>query len=407
MLTFFRIAWRNAFRNRRRTIIIVTAVGIGVFGLLATAALYNGMLDEMISSVIRSHIGHIQIHRLGFNDNPVIESSMDPGPEFFSRLDEHPRVEAWAPRIRVNGLITNPEHSTGVQINGIDPKREGGITIIRDAVVEGNYLEDGGGSVLVGQTLAEDFEIKLGSKIVLMAQDRNQDIGSAAFRVGGIFRTGMSDFDRTQVYLALEAAQELLALGPEISEVVLLARRTDDIDELAASLKAEIDPKRYEVLSWKEIMPILVTMVKLFHQSLYVIYTIIFIAVALGIINTMLMIILERTREFGILLAMGIRPAGIVAMVVMEVIGIGIMALAAGNVLGIGLTGVLGTVGIDLSYFSEGMEYWRLGNVIYPRLGPGDVLEVNALTLLIASLVTLYPAARAARLHPAVALRHH
>ena len=407
MITLFRIAWRNAFRNKRRTVIIVTAVGIGVFGLLATAALYNGMLDGMISSVIRSQIGHVQVHRAGFNENPVIELSMDPVPELLRWLDDRSDIAAWAPRVRVSGLVTNPEHSTGVQINGVDPSREGGVTIIKESLAEGTYLQEDRGTVLVGKTLAEDFGLTLGNKVVLMAQDRNQDIGSGAFRVEGIFQTGMSDFDRTQVFITIPAAQELLALGSQISEVVIIASGGERVDTLVGMLRTLLDPERFEVLSWQEVMPILMVMVKLFHQSLYLIYLIIFIAVALGVINTMVMIILERTREFGILLAMGIRPSGVVFMVVLEAIGIGLMALAAGNLIGIVLAWILGSAGIDLSYFSEGMEYWRIGRVIYPRLGLGDLLQVDILTLFIAALVTLYPAFRAARLHPAVALRHH
>ncbi len=406
MRTLFKIAWRNIWRNTRRTVILVLAIGIGLMGIIITEAFTNGIENKMVENVIGSSLGHIQIHAKGFEENPVVERSMSDSPELLRILDTHPGINKYSRRIRAMGLISNPEHSGGVMIVGIAPSRELNITYIKDSIVDGRYLREGdSGRIIVGKKLADEFELELGSKVVLMAQDLEKDIASGAYRVTGIYRTESSEFDRATAFIALSDARELLALGERLSEIAMVVNDLERVDLVAEGLRKKVDSD-IEVHTWKEIEPLLVRIVELYGQFTYIVYLIVFVAMAFGIINTMLMVIFERVKEMGVMMALGTRPLQIVLLVILETVCIGILGLCLGDLLGYLFLGIFHN-GMDLSFLAEGMEHWGLGHIIFPSFGLNDLLIANVSTLFIAILISIYPAIRAARFRPVEALRHH
>lgn len=406
MGTLFKIAWRNIWRNTRRTVILVLAIGIGLMGIIMTEAFMNGMKNNMVENIIRSSLGHIQIYAKGFKENPVVERSMSDSPELLSILDTHPGINKYSRRIRTMGLISNPEHSRGVMIVGIEPSREPHITYIKDSIVDGSYLRKrDSGKIIVGKKLADEFELELGSKVVLMAQDLEKDIASGAYRVAGIYRTDSGEFDKATVFITLSNARGLLSLGERLSKIVIVVNDLERLDLVAEGLRTKLDSD-IEVHTWKEIEPILVRIVELYGQFTYIVYLIVFVAMAFGIINTMLMVIFERVREMGVMMALGTRPFQIVLLVIIETVCIGIVGLCVGDLLGYFFLGIFHN-GMDLSFLAEGMEYWGMGHIIFPSLGLNDLLVANVSTLFITILISIYPAIRAARFRPVEALRHH
>lgn len=406
MGTLFKIAWRNIWRNTRRTVILVLAIAIGLMGIIVSEAFMNGMENNMVETIIRSSLGHIQIYAKGFDENPVVENSMSDSPELLSILATHPGIKNYSRRIRVMGLISNPEHSRGVMIVGVEPSREPHITYIKDSIVEGRYLRgEDSGKIIVGKKLADEFELELGSKVVLMAQDLEKDIASGAYRVTGMFRTDSSEFDKAMVFITLPDARKLLSLGERISKIAIIVNDQELLDLVAEGLRTKLE-STLEVHTWKEIEPILVRIVELYGQFTYIVYLIVFVAMAFGIINTMLMVIFERVREMGVMMALGIRPIQIVLLVILETVCIGIVGLCVGNLIGFIFLGIFHN-GMDLSFLAEGMEYWGMGHIIFPSIGLDDLLIANVSTIVTAILVSIYPAIRAARFRPVEALRHH
>ncbi|UCD85120.1 MAG: ABC transporter permease [Deltaproteobacteria bacterium] len=406
MGTLFKIAWRNIWRNTRRTVILVLAIGIGLMGIIVTEAFMNGMENNMVQNIIRSSLGHIQIYAKGFDENPVVERSMGDSPELLTILDNHPGIKNYSRRIRAMGLISNPEHSRGVMIVGIEPSREPHITYIEHSIVDGRYLREGDtGRLIVGKKLADEFELELGSKVVLMAQDLEKDIASGAYRVVGIFRTDSSEFDKATVFITLPDARKLLSLSEQISKIVIVVNDLRQLVAVAGGLRTKLE---FDLMvhTWEEIEPVLVRIVELYGQFTYIVYLIVFVAMAFGIINTMLMVIFERVREMGVMMALGIRPIQIVLLVILETVCIGIVGLCLGNLLGAFFLGIFHN-GMDLSFLAEGMEYWGMSHIIFPSIGLDNLLIANLSTIVTAIIISIYPAIRAARFRPVEALRHH
>lgn len=401
-----RMAWRNIWRNRRRTILLVCAMSAGLVGVLFMVGLMNGWLQEMVNSSVRTYEGHVKILGRGYHDNPIIEHSMDPWPALQAALDEDPRVRAWARRVVVPALLSTPTHSTVVNIIAVDPAKEALVSTARDAVSEGAFLSAARpNQVLVGRRLAEKAGLDVGKKLVLMSQQWGGDLGSAAFRVSGLFESGMGGFDESHVYILLADAQRMLNLGDRLTELVVMCKDIEQSETLAADLAQLKGDAPVEVLSWKERMPLVVQYIELSDRFVLPYYAVFYIAMAFGIVNTMSMAIGERTYELGVMMALGMKRHRIVLLLLLEAVMVAIVAGLAGLALGGLLLGWLGTKGMDLSAFAEGMDYVGVGRVIYPELGP--VAAACAVTAMFATAIvfSLIPAVRAARLVPVRALR--
>lgn len=370
-------------------------------------ALDRGMIDQMVRNAIATLTGDIQIHHDGYRSDPVIENSIADPKDVHNALARHlPEGSFWTARVRVNAIVSNARYSTGVTLVGIDPESEARVSFIKTAVVDGHYLaSDDTTGILVGRALVDKFETKVGHKLVLMSQDTEREIASRAFRITGTFRAELEATERQFVFVNKAAAQEMLKAGNGISEVSLFLPDHETVDMVRDKLKASLPPA-YEVETWRELLPIITAYLSIMDSWIFIWYLVVFIAMGFGIVNTMLMAVFERIREFGLLTALGMKPWWIIKGVLLEAFFLLIMGMAVGNAFGFASVFILNRTGIDLSALGAGAEYVGLPRVIYPMVYIQDVITANVVVFVLGLLITIYPAAKASRFTPVEALAH-
>ncbi len=405
---YFSLAWRNIWRNPRRTAVILVAVIIGVWSMIFLGSLMRGMINEIIENGIATLTGHIQIQHTGYYNDPVVENSiMDPDAAEKAVRAVCPEGTLWTPRIIVGGVASNARHSGGIKLVGIDPEREARVSFItHQAVKEGKYLEaDDKYGILIGKALADKYETRLGQKIILMSQDTTKQIASRAFTIRGIYRAGMQDTEKTYVFVTLPAAQNMLKLGKGISEVAMTLPDITKVDGVTKELKNRLPGKTYVVMDWKELMPLLKAYLSMTMMFTYIWNVVVFIAMGFGIINTTLMAVYERMREFGLLKALGMRPILIIKEVLAESFCLLVLGIVLGNLFGFFSVFLLKHMGgINLSSLTAGSEYWGMPQILMPALKAQDVLFANGIVFFLGILVCIYPAIKAARFTPVEAM---
>ncbi len=384
------------------------AVIIGVWSMIFMGAFHRGMMNQMVENGIATLTGHIQVHQAGYRNDPAIENSMAEPEVVQTTLESRlPPGTRWTARIRVGAIASNARHSGGVTLVGIDPAREARISFIGQAVTQGRYLgPDDEHGILVGKALADKFETKLGRKLVLMSQDSDREIGSKAFRIVGIFRAEMEATEKQFAFVTLRAAQHMLKVENGISEVSIVMPNRHEVELVAEDLRDALPPSTYEVHSWRELLPLVNAYLSLFDTFIFIWFLVVFIAMGFGIVNTTLMAVFERIREFGLLKALGMKPWWIVRGVLTESFLLLVMGTAAGNILSFLSVFALSGSGIDLSSFAAGAEFAGISRVIYPAIHPKDVVMANLVVFILGLFVSVYPAAKAARFTPVEALAH-
>ena len=404
---YFQLGWRNIWRNPRRTAVILLAVIIGVWSMIFLGALMRGMLEDMVENGISTMTGDIQVHHKGYRDDPVIENSMtDPKVVETTLNNVLPIGALWTPRVRVNAIASNARHSVAVTLVGIDPAREAKVSFIGEAVNKGRFLKpDDKFGIIVGKALLDKFETKLDRKVVLMSQDTSREIASRAFRIIGVFRAEMESTEKQFAFVTMPAAQQMLKLKNAISEVSIILPDHKDANQVTASLRDAL-PSTYEVHTWRELLPILNAYLEIFNGFTFLWYVVVFVAMGFGIVNTTLMAVFERIREFGLLKALGMKPWWIIKEVLTESFFLLVMGMAIGNILGFLSIFALSESGIDLSALAAGAEFAGMSRVIYPAISGRDVIMANLVVFILGLLVSIYPAVKAARFTPVEALAH-
>ncbi len=397
------LAWRNLWRHRRRTFLILFAFALGVWSMVVLAAISRGSLEQQLTNGILNLTGHIQIHAPGFRDDPVIEHRLAPPEAALGAALAAPEVSAWAARVRVPAVVASERESAGVTLVGIEPQRERGLSFIPGAITDGRYLsapDDEG--LLLGRKLAERLETGLGRRVVVMSQDVDNQVADRGFRVVGIFDTQPQQMEEAYVFVGRATAQALLRMGEAVTEIAVMTTDRDRLEAPLARITAAAGAQR-EVVPWTVAEPLLVLTQRLTDVILIIWYVIVFAAMSFGLINTLLMAVFERTREFGMFQALGMPPAHIIGQVLLESLMLLALALAVGNLAAWGTIAAL-QGGIDLSAVAEGMELLGVAPVIYPAWSAGDLLAANVLVFVLGVLASLYPAWRAARHVPVEAL---
>ncbi len=398
-----RMAWRNIWRNPRRTAVVLSAISIGIAGCIMAMAINLGMMSGMVDTAIRGGLAHLQIHGAGWDKNPELEIRlMDGGARIAEVLDAIAEIEAWAPRLRAEGLAASPHASVGVAILGVNPTREKGVSIAADSLVAGEWLNTPR-RVVLGHKLATRLAADVGGKIVISVKDLAGELTGRAFRIAGRVRSGSPELDDGVVLMRLEDAQELVGMGEAITEIALVTSDRERVNTIQEKIQAALGAGP-EVRTWKQLEPLLVYMIESMDSMAWIIYAAVFVAMAFGIANVLLMAVFERTREIGMMRAIGMSSGRVVVMVVLEssfVTAIGLILGLALALLGIWSIGD----GIDISRWGGSLDEYGLETVLRPLLRRGDLIAPVLIGTIAAVISSLWPAIRAGRARPADALR--
>lgn len=405
MGVFLKIAWRNVTRNRYRSLITIASITIGFASLIFIRAFVDGAHYQMVDNYTGLVSGHIQIHRDGFHKKMGLQRSIRSPQSIIDAIGDISAIEAYAGRVKEYALISSAEHSSGVLLMGIDPDRERSITDLHRRVPEGTFPANDA-QIVIGKDLADLLNVSIGDKIVVIAQAYDGSLASAAYRVSGLLDTGAEELDKGLALITLGASQELFVLGNMVSEIAIKTGSHENVGAVTDSLRDRLDTDTFEILPWQEISPILVQWIEFDVTFINVLLLIVLMVIATGILNTLLMGILERVREFGIMLALGTKRSQILLMIALESILLGAVGITCGLVIGTTLSYYFGVHGIDLSAFSTAMNDYYTGSVIFTRISLGYVIVYGVTMLLTSIIVSIYPAWRAASLKPVDAIRH-
>lgn len=405
-MTILRIAWRNLWRNPRRTGITVFSMSFGLTMMIVAYALMDGMYGQMVQFATVLGTGHIQIHKPGYLDNRSLYETIDK-PEAVLRVVDSAN-EGWAaPRSYATALVSSGPQSAGGYIWGIDPSRERRVTDFQHHLESGVFLSEGGrGKVVLGHNLAKTLSVGPGDEVVLLAQAADGSLGNAIYTVSGVLQSIGETIDRTGVLMDIRDMDDLMVLHGKIHEVAVRLARPDRLAEALSRFKTLMAPMGLEVKSWRELLPGLSEVLKLSSTSTTIVLFIIFAVASLGIVNTQLMALFERTREIGVMRALGLGPIPVAAIVFLETIFMTIISAVAGGVGGALWSWYLEVHGWDISNFGGSFAY--AGVTFDPHLRASltltAVVQSVEIMLVVSMLATIYPLFKAARITPATAV---
>jgi putative ABC transport system permease protein len=401
-----KLSWKNIWRNPIRSTVVICAVLIGTWAGIFISAFSGGMVQQYLQNELNTFTSHIQIHDPAYRDEHLPEHDIAHPDQVMRTIRSQSFVTAVTAHTMVEGLAMSPANSYGVAINGIQPQQESTVTDVHTYIKEGNYLsEDQRRPILVGRGLAKKLNLRLRSKVVLNFQNLDQTITGGAFRVAGIFKTANSTFDETNVFVLADDLREHLG-APDSALVQELLIKTDNYknaDSYADSLSAMFP--QLSVRSWSKIAPHLSYADSMMDLTLYIFIGILILALTLGIINTMLMAVMERSQELGMLMAVGMNRKQIFSMILTETFYLNFVGAPIGLFLGWLTVYYTGTYGIDLSAFSEGLTAYGISTVIYPALKSSYYWNITLMIAVAAILAALYPAYKALSLKPVEAIR--
>ncbi|MFQ6082999.1 MAG: ABC transporter permease [Candidatus Aminicenantia bacterium] len=399
----FRLAWRNIWRNKRRTWILISAISIGYFSLFIYMTVTEGAIRQVVENIIDSGTGHIQIHKAGYLSDPEVKKSIK-NPDEILKILNFNEIDMVTKRVNLQGVIYSPEETSPVRAIGGIPEKEKKLTKFTEYIVKGKFPEKEK-EILIGSELEEILKVDLDDKVVLSCADKDGEISSFAFRVSGIFKSPSMEVNKFMVLTHITAAEKIAGYKNEANEIVIRLKNDKSLKEVLERTKKLIGSE-YEVLSWEEIYPLIKYEFEIFREMVLLFGLIIFLGAVFGIMNVFYMSLFERMKEFGVLRAIGMKPLKLAKLIFAEGFLIGLISIGIGFFLGLILNTYLSVKGLNLSAFSKSLEIWGSGSIIYPYANFQTIIE---LTLLIMGLVifsVIFPARKAVKIIITEALRY-
>jgi ABC-type lipoprotein release transport system permease subunit len=408
MQLYLRLAWRNIWRHRRRTIIIVIAMGMTMALMMWYDGLMNGFTDAIYGNAVKVLGGNIQVHAAGYraqaSSTPLLPLT-DPQ-AVIKAAEANPLTLGATQRINTGGLVTSREGAFSVGITGIEPEKELSVNIIGQNVKAGRNLTSSDmDNILIGKGLADAMSVQVGDRITLVGRAQHDQMRQRTMTVIGIYDLGIPDLEKQTVYISLGEAQSLYDLPGQSTEVAIFLKQLGEENAVINSMKPVLPG--YEVESFEANYPDLASAIN-GKNSVMDIFSVIIIGIAgVGILNLLLMAVYERTREIGMLGAMGLKPAQISLLFMLEGIMIGLVGIAVGIVLGLTINGILMKVGLDFSSLTQAASYMALmKGRAYPTWGTEKLVMRASVVAIISVLASLIPAIEAGRREPAEALHY-
>lgn len=409
------MAWRNTWRNTTRSLVVIIAVILGIWAAMFMTGFATGMSRSYINNAIQNALSHLQIHEPDFLRDRSVKHLIPNLEEVHRIIVQQPGVHSVSRRTVVNAMISSGQATRGITIKGVDPIAEAALSDLSEKVIEGSYFEEGRkNQILISRKLSEKLKVRIRSKLVLTFQDLSGTITAGAFRISGIFESGNTPFDEANVFvrqtdlnlLLIPAGQAATVIDDPTNiahEIAIMLEQPGRIEAVEEVLQAALPG--LQVDTYREIAPDL----QLYEsqiQNISLIYlAVIMLALIFGIVNTMLMAVLDRIRELGMLMAIGMNKLRVFLMIVMETILLCLIGAPVGLLLGFLTVRYLGSYGIDLSAFSNSLQMYGLSERVYFELEPVVYYQVPLTVMLTALLAALYPAFKAIRLRPVEAIR--
>jgi len=401
------LAWKNIWRNKIRSGIVMTSISIGLFGGLFICGLSRGIIEQRIQSAIENEVSNIQIHHPRFLLEKDLEDTIPGAYSIINTLRNEPEIKAVSSRIKITGMAQTAAKATGINIMGIDPEAEKKVTGLYTFMMDsmGTFFgSERKNAIVIGKKLAELLKVKLNSKIILTIQTDSGEITQAAFKITGIFKTYNSAFDQSTVIVRQKDLSEAIGFKSFRSHEIAIALYHDSCSRTIIN-KTTSRFSGLSILPWRKILPELGLMADSTNIILYIIMVIILIALCFGIINTMMMAVLERTRELGMLMAIGMSRYRVFRMIVLETIFLSVTGAFIGLIVSAGIINYYDHVGFDLSLFASGLGKIGFNAIVHPQLDLAFYAGITVLVVILGILSSLIPAWKALKLNPVEAIR--
>lgn len=399
------ISWKNIWRNKVRSGVVLSAITLGLTAGIFSSAFFTGMVNQRVEQAISNEISHIQIHYKDFRETTELKYYITGSSEKADSIEKIPHVKGVSKRIVIYSMVASAETAAGVKITGVVPEDESKVTGLHGKMIAGAYFEGvKRNPVVIGKKLAEKLKVKVRSKVVITFQDLDKNITGGSFRVAGIFETANTGFDENNIYVRFSDLARLTDMPEDAChEIAILI--DDNKQTLAVDNRVKKMFPGLEVLNWKEISPEMSYLTEMMDLYNYIFIVIILFALLFGIINTMLMVVLERRKELGMLLAIGMSRVRVFMMIMLETV----LLSLTGGVLGIILGGLVseffGKHPINLSRWAEGYSQLGYDTVVYTHIESGNFVVIAVMVVITGIIAALYPAYKALKYDPAEALR--
>jgi ABC-type lipoprotein release transport system permease subunit len=408
MRLYLRLAWRNLWRHSRRTLIVAVAMALGLGLMMLYDGLIGGFDQAIYGNAIKVLGGNIQIHAEGYRtelgENPLL-----PLPDDQAAVQaalSQPLVQSASRRINTGGMVTSAEGAFGVNIIGIEPEKEVEVNLAAKHVIVGRYLNpDDEDVIFIGKGLADVMDVTVGDRITMVGRSTHDQMRQRTMTVVGIYDLGMPDLEKSTVYISLAEAQALFDLTGQSTEVAIVLKQLGQEPKVIAAIQPMLPG--YEIDTWRDNYPELLAAITTKNGVMNIFSVIILLIAGIGILNLLLMAVYERTREIGLLGALGLKPRQISLLFILEGTMMGLVGVAAGILVGLLFNGILRQVGLDFSAMSSATEYMALiSGRVYPSWGVEKLVSRSLTVAIISALAALIPAREAASREPAEALHH-
>lgn len=399
----FKISWRNIWRNPLRSLVVMGSIMVGTWAIIFLLSFSYGIVKSYVNNAIRIETSHIQVHNPAFREDQEVTYLLPNAEEKLSTINANENVKAATVRTVINAMLVAPKGTRGVIAKGINETEEPKVTAIDQQIAEGTYFGKGKNQVLIGKDLAQKLGLKLRKKIVLQFQNLEGDITAGAFRIVGLIDSGNKMRDDGTVFVRRSDLNRLIGQADAAHELAIYLNDVKQVLPTTNTLQANYPEDLVE--SYTEISPDIKLYETQIGASFTIFVAIFMLALIFGIINTMLMAVLERTRELGMLMSVGMNKGKVFAMIVLETIMLGIISAIAGMILGWATIQYFTDAGIDLSSWASGLKQFGMSTIIYPSLEGSFYFKLALAVLFTTIVAAIYPAYKAISLRPVEAVR--
>lgn len=405
------LAWKNLWRNKLRSAVIILAIAIGIIGGIVSDGLMSGMTDQRVNAAIANEVSNVQIQNPEFLLNHEIQYTLPKNLQLLKKIRNYPEVKGVSARLDCEAMASSASAGAGIIAYGIIPADEIRVSEIHKHIIQGSYLNNKQRiPAVISKKLAKKLDLQLNDRIIITLADTSGTITSGAFRIVGIYKTANDRFDASAVFVRKKDLATILAISPATSHQIAIRLKDNNktdliVKKLHHDFSKPIDQKVITIRSWHQIAPILQSMIAMMNMFSYIFMMVILLALAFGIVNTMTMSIMERTREIGMLMALGLNKKKTFSLIMLETLFLSLVGASVGLIVSLFITHHYATYGFDLTSVANGMNSIGYSAVVYFRVNTEFYITTIFMVVFIAVISAISPAWRALKLQPASAIR--